>query len=190
MREVPPELATKLLTSAAHLAGVDDVRMEDIARSSGIPRATLYYYFAGKDDILGFLLEARLDDLARRVDDVLMGGGDAQSRLTEILAIVLELPVTAPELSHLLLLNLGRIGKLPDISAAFDEAILSPLRRLLQEGIAGGELAPVEVATTATAIFGAATIAGLGAALLHEGGRSDTLTDEVVGLVWNGIVRR
>ena len=190
MREVPPDLAAKLESAAAHLAGVDDVRVEDIARASGIPRATLYYYFAGKDDILAFLLEMRLDGLARRVAAIVAGPGDIRTRLQGVLGEVLELPVTAPELSHLLLLNLGKLGKLPDISAAFDQAVLAPLRVLLQEGVGTGELEELEVTTAATAIFGAATIAGLGAALLHDGPRTATLTDDVVRLVWNGIVRR
>ena len=47
-------MAAKLLASAARLTDMADVRMDDIAQASGIPRATLYYYFEGKDDILAF----------------------------------------------------------------------------------------------------------------------------------------
>ncbi len=189
MREVPIELATKLKASAARLADLADVRMDDIARASGIPRATLYYYFGGKDDILAYLLDACLADLGERVHATIARPGDVRARLRAVLAIVLELPVTTPELSHLLLLNLGRIGKLQDMSAAWDYAVLGPLRQLLEEGVHAGEVAPLDIPTAATAIFGAASTAGLGTALLPNMG-GDTLVDDILNLVWDGIVRR
>ena len=50
-RAVPEALAGKLTAAAGDFApSFDEVRMEDIAAASGVPRATLYYYFAGKDD--------------------------------------------------------------------------------------------------------------------------------------------
>ena len=64
-REEADALADKLTTAAAGFAvAFEDIRMEDIASAIGIPRATLYYYFAGKDDVLAFLLAAH--ESARR----------------------------------------------------------------------------------------------------------------------------
>lgn len=190
MREVPPDLAAKLVASAPHLTGGDEVRMDDIARASGIPRATLYYYFAGKDDILAFLLDAHLADLAARIAHAVAATDDARSRLAEVLGIILELPVITPEASQLLLLNLSRIAKLPDIAAAFDQACIAPIRQVLEDAIRRKEIASVDVATSATAIFGAATIAGLGSALLHQPDHKSSLIDDVVTLVWDGIAPR
>ena len=43
-RSVPAPMADKLLATAGELAlSWDEVRTEDIAEASGIPRATLYY---------------------------------------------------------------------------------------------------------------------------------------------------
>ena len=54
-------MADKLLATAGELAlSWDEVRTEDIAEASGIPRATLYYYFSSKDEILQFLLTRML----------------------------------------------------------------------------------------------------------------------------------
>src|SRR3546814_10272062 len=81
-RQVPPGLADKLTSAAGGFAvAFDDIRMEDIASASGIPRATLYYYFAGKDDVLAFLLRSMLDDLQVSVDTALEVRGDTRARL-------------------------------------------------------------------------------------------------------------
>ena len=66
-RAVPPAIASKLPAAAAVFAehGVDDTSIKDVSELIGVPRATLYYYFAGKEDILAFLLQSLLDDIAR-----------------------------------------------------------------------------------------------------------------------------
>ena len=76
-RPVPEGLAAKLTSAASDLAlSFDEVRMEDIATASGIPRATLYYYFAGKEDILAFLLRSLLDDVAAEVQGAVSADGE------------------------------------------------------------------------------------------------------------------
>ena len=67
-RTVPASMADKLLATAGELApSWDDVRTDDIAEASGIPRATLYYYFSSKDEILQFLLTRMLQRLTEAV---------------------------------------------------------------------------------------------------------------------------
>ena len=59
MRELPVQLATKLYGAAELIAdqGLDNTKIDDIAEASGVPKATLYYYFTGKEEILAFLLK-------------------------------------------------------------------------------------------------------------------------------------
>src|SRR5688572_6308330 len=47
-REIPKPLAEKLTAAASSFGDAfEEARMHDIAEASGIPRATLYYYFPG-----------------------------------------------------------------------------------------------------------------------------------------------
>ena len=46
-----------------------------------------------------------------------------------------------PAASQLLIANLGRAGKLPDIAAQVNQGFEEPVRRLLAEGAADGSLA-------------------------------------------------
>ena len=83
MRNVPADIVHKLVTATGALsANFDELRMEDIARASGVPRATLYYHFASKEDILAFLHDALLEEFRQTVRAP--ETGDPRSRLTEL----------------------------------------------------------------------------------------------------------
>ncbi len=108
-RTVPASMADKLLATAGELApSWDDVRTDDIAEASGIPRATLYYYFSSKDEILQFLLTRML----QRLTEAVVAAEDPESPVPERLAAVVraqlahlgEFPATA----QLLTANLGK----------------------------------------------------------------------------------
>ena len=98
-----------------------------LAEASGIPRATLYYYFSSKDEILQFLLTRMLE----RLTDAVAAAEDPDAAIPDRLAAVVraqlahlgEFPATA----QLLTANLGKAGKLPDLAAGINAAFLPPL---------------------------------------------------------------
>jgi len=187
-RTVPEGLAGKLTSAAAGFAvAFDDVRMEDIAASSGIPRATLYYYFAGKDDVLAFLLRSMLEDLRSSVATALDVEGDARTRLDAVVRAQLAHLAANPAASQLLLMNLGRAGRLGQIASGIDAGFHAPVRRILGEGVAAGELADVDVEVTATAIYASVTIVGLHALMVTGGIDVDGTADRLFPFFWSGI---
>ncbi|MDE3087349.1 MAG: TetR/AcrR family transcriptional regulator [Acidobacteriota bacterium] len=188
MREVPEAIAGKLTEAAdAFASSFEDLRMDDIARASGIPRATLYYYFSGKDDILGFLFAAMLAEIRVGLAAAADAGGSVRDRLGGLVRALLTQMATHPAAAQLLLTNLGRAGKLPDMAAGLQEAAYGPFERVVAEGMAGGELRPRDAAVTAVALFGAVCIAGLQALVTEghlEGGRLAATLEE---LFWAGL---
>src|SRR5688572_6386737 len=59
-REVPEELGQRLFDTAFSLfgeKGFERTTMDEIAATAGVARATLYYYFRGKDDLFVYLLD-------------------------------------------------------------------------------------------------------------------------------------
>lgn len=160
--------------------------MDDIAQISGIPRATLYYYFSGKDEILSFLLDAMLADLGSKARAAVESSRDVKGRLTSLARTYLELVSTTP-VAALLLANLSKIGKLPDISSATDQAFLSIIREVIQDGIGQGDLKKVDVPTAATALFGAITLVGIRPLLDGSSSAPAELSASVVDIFWAGI---
>src|SRR3546814_15748910 len=115
-RQVPPGLADKLTSAAGGFAvAFDDIRMEDIASARGIPRATLYYYSPGKDDVLAFLLRSMLDALQVSVDPALEVLGHTRARLRAVMRAQFGPLAAPPAAAQLLLMHLGRAARVGTI---------------------------------------------------------------------------
>ena len=86
MRPVPSSIATRLKSAAVPIAerGLDQTKIEDIAAAATIPKATLYYYFAGKEEILSFLLTDLLTEVAGAVAVACDAPGTARDRLVGV----------------------------------------------------------------------------------------------------------
>lgn len=190
MREVPDALADKLAAAAdSYASSFDDVRMDDIARASGIPRATLYYYFSGKEDLLAFLLGSMLADLRVSVAGAAQSPGDTRVRLDAVVRAQLRHLGANPAIGQLLLANLGKAGKLPDIAAGVNDGFHAPVRAILADGVRDGILVELDVDIASTALFGAVTIVGF-QSLLTEGRIDvDRVADALFPLFWSGMAR-
>ena len=187
-RQVPDGLADKLTSAAAGFAvAFDDLRMEDIATASGIPRATLYYYFAGKDDVLSFLLRSMLDDLRVSVATALEVEGDTHTRLRAVMRAQFGHLAANPAASQLLVMNLGRAGRVGTIASGLDDGFHAPVRQILTDGIAAGHLTTIDVDVTAAAMFGAVTVVGLRSLVATGDLDVEGTTDRLFPVFWSGI---
>ncbi len=55
--------------------------ISDIARGSGIQKASIYYHYASKEDLLFSILETTMDDLTVYIRETLEGVSDVEERL-------------------------------------------------------------------------------------------------------------
>lgn len=115
--------AGRLLAAAkSYGTSFDDVSMEEIASVTGVP-ATASLHFRSKEQVLAFLLTAMLDDIATNVEGAAATADDARTRLVNVVRAQLKAMATRPATSQLLVANLGRAGKLPDIAAGIDQGL-------------------------------------------------------------------
>jgi AcrR family transcriptional regulator len=178
VRQVPAQLASKLYGAAELIAerGLADAKIDEIADSAGIPKATLYYYFSGKEEILAFLLNDMLELIAGQVDDAVKSPGTARERIEAVAEAQLKVMLEHPAVCRALVGDLGRATRLPELAIALQAAFHQPIEELLADGVADGSLRQVaDPGTVALGIFGAITVAGLSAAV---DGLSDTPADE------------
>ena len=190
MRELPTGMRTKVLAAAQLLAeyGLDATKMEDIAAATGVPKATLYYYFAGKEDILAFLFSEILDEISRAIEEALSTEGTAADRLRAAIVAHLRIFEEYPAASRALQFDLGRAARMPLIDERIEAAYRGPIRRLLEQGAADGSLRPIEhPRLVAVAILGAVTTVGINAITLGSTRPVQAIAEDVVGFVLRGV---
>lgn len=190
MRPLPAGMREKVLAAAELFAesGLDATKMEDIASATGVPKATLYYYFEGKEDILAFLFNEILDEVARAIDDAARTEGTAADRLRAAIVAHLRVFEDFPAASRALQFDLGRAARIPHIDERIEAAYRRPLRRLLEAGADDGSLRRVEhPRLVAIAILGAVTTVGINAITLGRARPVEEIADVVIDVVLRGV---
>jgi TetR/AcrR family transcriptional regulator len=161
-RPIPRAIAAKVMTAADLFAerGLDGVKMNDIAVATGIPRATLYYHFEGKDDIFSYMCGVLFDAFEEAVTEALKAPGNAAERLSRVIRAQLDVLAANPMVLQAVQLDLGRASRHPEIFKRAAHSYVLPVAKLLEEGALDGSLRTVaRPRVTAAAILGAMTTA-------------------------------
>jgi AcrR family transcriptional regulator len=162
MRSPPAKLAQRLVSASEEVLRPDRaLRVEDIAALIGSPRATLYYYFSGRDDLVVFLLEEHLRVAAETIELAVTTARPPVVQLRSAITALVGFLGGHPGLCAGLLSFAGATGRLGTLMAAKDAKLAAPLRKLLDEGAAADQFAISDSRDAANAILGAAMIATL-----------------------------
>ncbi len=190
MRHVPAQIAARLPAAAELFAdrGLEDTKVEDVATATGVPKATLYYYFAGKEQILAFLLQETLQQMADEVAIAVQVPDTAAIRLAAVVRAQLRVMADQPAVCRALIENLGRAGRMPEIANSVTEAYYSPVQQLLDEGVRDGSLRATEdPATTAMVLFGAVTMSALAYLATGRSLNPEDLSPSILSVVLEGL---
>jgi TetR/AcrR family transcriptional regulator len=193
MRTVPPAMADKLMSAAKLFAaqGVDGTKIDEIADITGIPKATLYYYFDGKEQILSLIFIRVLDEVREAVARALARPGTAAERLTGLIRDHLKVFAQYPDASQALNFDLGRAARLPEIAAQSTTAFVDPVAGLLAEGAADGSLRTVaQPRLTAIAMLGAISTSAIHVIALDPLLILDDLAAVITPLLLDGLIAR
>jgi AcrR family transcriptional regulator len=162
VKKLPGDLAHKLLEASNKFTGTGlDISVDDVATLAGVPRATLYYYFAGKDDLVAFYMQDKLDRVGDALAKALTQEGTVRERLETALTAGLQALAEHPVLCVELPVAMKKRGDYREVLAGIDRVVLAPLRELLNEGRASGELDVADPRTTAIALMGALNMVGM-----------------------------
>lgn len=168
--------------------GYHGTRMEDLAAAMGMPRATVYYHFSGKAEVLGWLMRSTVSELSAAVAAASAEPGQARRRLELVVRALLGLMGRRPAACRVLIANLEQAGRLAEIAEGLIGAFHGPVITLLLEGAADGSLRPVaDPIRVASAMFGAATIAGLQSLVVEDTFAEDAVADAVLDLIFAGL---
>ncbi|KAA0093614.1 MULTISPECIES: TetR/AcrR family transcriptional regulator [Mycobacteriaceae] len=190
MRKVPRQIADRLPAAADLFAdkGLNDSKIEDVAAVTGVPKATLYYYFAGKEEILAFLLEDLLKDISDAVIKIVKTDGTGAERLELVIRAQLRAMAQRPAVCRALIGELGRAARMPAIAEMINTAYQKPVEALLVAGARDGSLVEQpDARSTSIALFGAVTINALMYLVTDHHLDETVVADTLYAVMFNGL---
>lgn len=189
MKTPPADLAQRLLdVSEQVLDPGPALRLEDVARLVGTSRATLYYYFSGRDDLLSFLLTEHTRRGAEAVRAAVRAGDRPEARLRAMVTALAGYLTSHPGTCAGLLGAFGAAGRLDEVLQANDTWIAAPLREVLTHGCDAGVLAAGDSADAANAILGGLLLAVLGRAMTGADPADPRFREHLVDQMLRGVV--
>jgi len=141
MKAVPAELTTKLmdgLEAQTNGHGID-MSIDDLAKSSGVPRATLYYYFAGKEDLVQFYVGEMVRRANESVAASIENGGTPTVRLEAVLRSMMRTYADFPRMCVEMSVAIKFLQDYGPVMLEMERGVLAPMVALLEEGTASGE---------------------------------------------------
>lgn len=151
------DVRARILEAAAELiaeTGVPGLRIDDLARRARISVGTFYLYFEGKNDLFVQLVIGHTDRLLERFREADREGGTVIDRMARRFDRYLDF-VEEHRAGFLYFRDSGAVhttgGRLSDWALGVHAADLRPL---LEEGMASGELRPMDSDLLAHAITG------------------------------------
>ena len=164
--------------------------VDEVAQLADIPRATLYYYFSGKDDLVEFYMNDLMDRTRAAIQKAAASEGSAAERLANVMTAVIgafaEYPKMCLELP-------GAIKDAEDhaaLMANMDRSVMAPFREVLIEGRATGELSLTDVEVAADAIMGALHLVSMKSLIVNGTLDAQETADLVVPQLINGLLPR
>jgi TetR/AcrR family transcriptional regulator len=162
VKSPPRDLARRLADASEEILRPGrDLRLEDIAAMVGSARATLYYYFSGREDLIAFLLSEHVAAASEAITAAARPSQPPADRLRAAVTALVAFLGDRPGVCSGLLSFAGAAGQLRPVMAAKDAALAVPVADILREGIQAGQFLAGEPGDAANAILGAAMIATL-----------------------------
>lgn len=191
MKPPPKQMASKLLDASAMILRTDDPpTLADIAERVEIPRATLYYYFSGREDLLAFLLAAHVDEGAAAINAADDRDLAPVARLRSVLDAALAHLGRRPDVCAGLLGATTAGPSMSVVLAANETGVAAPFRAIVQAGIDSGDLAVPDVAAAVDTMIGGAVMAIIGAAGRGRDPSARSFRAELVEQLVLGVVKR
>ena len=191
MKKIPDDLAARLYANGDRfLAEGMDVRIDEVAEVVDVPRATLYYYFSGKDDLVSFLVTEKMERIAGHVAKAVAGEGTALDRFEMALKASVHELASNPALCLNLMAATARTTVMAEVMFAADRAVMAPLRELLIEARAVGDVDVHDVDTTVAALLGGVNMAVMSKFAIHGEVDPAAMAESLVPQFLNGLRTR
>jgi TetR/AcrR family transcriptional regulator len=181
MKPVPAELSDKLMTAvpAAATGPGLSMSMDDLAKASGVPRATLYYYFGGKDDLISFYVGTMMRRMNAAVAEGLTHEGTPTEQVESIVRAALRTFAEYPRMCVEMSAVMSDLTDHAQILADMQVGFIIPTVGIITRGNSSGEFDVADPTLAVVALMGSlhnvATMDILTTGTLDAEARADAL---------------
>jgi len=157
MKPVPAELSDKLMAAASAAAtgpGLS-MSMDDLAGASGVPRATLYYYFSGKNDLVSFYVGVMMKRMRDAVAEGLAHDGSPTEQVETIMRAIMRTFSEHPRMCVEMSDAIGDMVDHAQVMADMQLGIIIPAVGIITRGNQTGEFDVADPTLAVVALMGA-----------------------------------
>ena len=159
----PAEILSAALASFAE-RGFAATRLEDVAARAGVTKGTLYLYFDNKEELFKAVVRQELVPNLERAEAMVAGSAAPSLDLLEQLVRSFARIIGSP-LGAIPKLVLTEAGNFPDLARFYRDAVVERgkalFRKVIERGVAAGEIRPVDIENAVTCVVAPLLLAAL-----------------------------
>ena len=144
--------------------GFAATRLEDVAARAGVTKGTLYLYFDSKEELFKAVVRQELVPSLERAEAMVAGSAALSLDLLEQLVRSFARIIGSP-LGAIPKLVLTEAGNFPDLARFYRDAVVERgkalFRKVIERGVAAGEIRPVDIENAVTCVVAPLLLAAL-----------------------------
>lgn len=163
--------------------GIDGMTMDNIALESDFGKATIYYYFPSKDDIICSLMKQGWKNLWESVEEVVVHKNSSRKKFVTILNKMAEI-VYQNKILYEFLFTIPKHVSIPDSKAswkAYQMRTYATMQSIIEEGISSGDFANIKPELFMKAV------GGIFHGIVFMGDQKPILEEDIESLISNFI---
>ena len=162
--------------------GLEGATMDEIANASGFGKATLYYYFKSKEDVLCAILENGWEKIWLSLESTISGNESPRRKFINLLIKIAENAQNRPGLFEFLFSAPKAIKLENQPWKDYQHRLYGVIQGLIEDGVKEGEFPNID----SKLMFKA--LGGLFMGLVFMGDRNETVSDKEVEALLNKLI--
>ncbi len=197
MKSTSSDISTERFESIVHTAeklfadkGYQSVSVEEIARTAGVSKGLVSYHFGSKEDLLVHIINRNRGTLLEQLDDIARSSELTKAKLRSAIEAYLEAATSGLGITQMVLVAFFEVAyteKIRNTLLTSLEENLIKFAALVDEGIARGELRPVDSLLTTHLVIGMALEMIRLGTIQQQPVRPDKIADEITAVLLDGI---
>lgn len=190
--EISTQRSEAILQTAIKLFGTkgyQSVSIDEIARTAGVSRGLIHYHFGNKEDLLLVLVNSGRATIEENITKISQRNDTTRNKIRDAVKVYLDLASARVPIAQMMLIafvDVPHTQKIRNILMKAFEATKLEFRALVDEGLAKGEIKPMDGAVATRFAIGMA-LETIKTIMLEGPVNTDEAAEEITTVLFDGI---